>query len=437
MEHRYRRIAAAVAVSALGALFSAGVASAAGFALIEQSVSGLGAAYSGGAAIAEDASTIFYNPAGLTRLSGSQVIGGGHLIVPSAKFHNEGSTHRTGALLRGDDGGDAGKAALVPNLYFSARLTDRTVIGLGINAPFGLETEYNSGWVGRYHAVKSDLMTININPSIAHKLSDQLSFGLGFSVQYAKATLSNAIDFGAALGNPQGADGFVKLSGDNWGFGFNLGLLYEFTPQTRAGIAYRSEVKQKLKGDAEFSGVPAPIAAGPAFKNGAITATIDLPASVSAGFVHQFNPQWTAMADITWTQWDSFNELRITFSNPAQADSVVTTNWRNNYRYSLGVQYSPDTRWTLKTGIAYDHTPIRAAEFRTPRIPDNSRFWTALGAKYRVSDKVNFDAGYAHLFVKDPTVNKTATGEDASRGALRGYWDANVNIASIQLTVLF
>ena len=438
MEHGYRRIIVAVAVSAFFAILSAGIASAAGFALIEQSVSGLGTAYSGGAAIAEDASTIYYNPAGLTRLNGSQVIGGVHVIVPYAQFHNEGSKHVTGAVLRGDDGGDAGKATPIPNVYFSSRLTDRTVVGLGINAPFGLETEYNSGWVGRYHAIKSELMTININPSIAYKMTDQLSVGGGFNAQYIKATLSNAIDFGSFLGIPQGADGSVKLSGDSWGFGFNLGLLYEFTPQTRAGLAFRSKVKQRLSGDAEFSNVPAPIVLGsPAFKNTPISALIDLPATASASFVHQLDSQWTIMTDVTWTQWDSFNELRIHFTNPFQPDAVVTTNWRNTFRYSIGAQYALDNRWTLKTGIAYDQTPIRSDQYRTPRIPDNSRFWTSLGAKYRVSNSLNIDAGYAHLFVSDPKVDKAAVGEDALRGALRGYWDANVNIASIQLTLLF
>jgi long-chain fatty acid transport protein len=442
MGHRYRRILAALAALTLFVFLLAGIASAAGFALIEQSVSGLGTAFSGGAAIAEDASTIYYNPAGLTRLSGSEVIGGVHVIVPYAKFHNEGSKHVTGLPLRGADGGDAGKATPIPNLYFSSRLTDRLAVGLGINTPFGLQTDYDSGWVGRYHALKSDLMTININPSVAYKVNDHLSVGGGLNAQYIKATLTNAVDFGTISAMhgipgsiPQGQDGLAKLTGESWGFGFNFGLLYEFTPQTRAGLAFRSKVKQKLTGDAEFSGVPTLLAT--AFPNCTISSNIDLPASAAASFAHQLNSQWTVMTDITWTQWDSFNELRIKFNNPALTDSVVTTDWRNTFRYSIGVQYAPDDRWTLKTGVAYDQTPIRSAQYRTPRIPDNSRFWTSLGAKYRLSKSVDIDAGYAHLFVSDPKVDKAATGEDAIRGALKGYWDANVNIASIQLTVLF
>ncbi|HTZ18671.1 MAG TPA: outer membrane protein transport protein [Dissulfurispiraceae bacterium] len=446
MEHRHHRLLAVFAFAILFALLSAGSVSAAGFALIEQSVSGLGTAFSGGAAIAEDASTIYYNPAGLTRLSGPQVISGVHVIVPYAQFHNQGSYYMAlpgHPLIAGNDGGDAGGAVPIPNFYFSTRINDRLYAGLGINAPFGLQTNYDSGWVGRYHALKSDLMTININPSVAYKVTDQLSVGAGVSAQYIKATLTNAVDFTTIMTgilhaySPQ-PDGFASLTGDSWGYGYNFGLLYEFTPQTRAGLAFRSKVKQKLTGDVTFAGVPGFITSNtPLFQNCSISAFLDLPASASASFVHQFNSQWTVMADITWTQWDSFNELRIKFANPYQPDSVVTTDWRNTFRYSIGAQYAPVDRLTLKTGIAYDQTPIRSAQYRTPRIPDNSRFWTAVGVNYKVSNSVSVDAGYAHLFVADPSTNKADPVEDVTRGALQGYWDANVNIASVQVKVLF
>ncbi len=171
---------------------SAGSAFAAGFALVEQSMSGLGNAYAGGAAGAEDASTIFYNPAGMTRLNGQQLIVGTHVVMPSVKFHNEGSTHVTGLPLSGGNGGDGGVTKPVPNLYYSRKVSDKFSVGMGINAPFGLATDYDKNWVGRYHAVESDVLTVNINPSIAYKITDNLSFGAGFNVQYMKAKLSNA-----------------------------------------------------------------------------------------------------------------------------------------------------------------------------------------------------------------------------------------------------
>jgi len=139
---------------------------AAGFALVEQNASGLGNAYAGQAASAQDASTIFFNPAGMTLLPDAQLVVAGHLIQPSAKFSGTFS-----APVGGGQGGDAGGLAFVPNLYFALPLTSSVSLGVGINAPFGLKTDYDAGWVGRFQALKSDLKTINVNPSIAWKLN--------------------------------------------------------------------------------------------------------------------------------------------------------------------------------------------------------------------------------------------------------------------------
>ena len=456
MKGLFGRVAkAAIVVAAV--LFSAGSALGAGFSLIEQGVAGLGNAYAGGAASADDAATIFFNPAGMTRIANQQAVVGAHLIMPTAAFHNEGSTHvlqaKTGVPLLGGNGSDAGVAKLAPNFYYVRKMGDRLALGLGVNSPFGLATDYESSWVGRYHALESDVVTININPSVAYKVTDHLSVGGGLDIQYISATLSNAIDFGTldavgafqALGLapgalklvPQAADGYVRVEGNDWSFGYNLGLLYEFNENTRVGAAYRSSVKHTLKGEAEFSGVPSGLAPFPVFKNGGVSADIKLPDSFSVSVAHRITPQWTVMADVTWTDWSVFNELRVKFDNPAQADSVTVTDWRDSYRYSLGVTYAPGGRWTYRAGVAYDETPIPDTQHRTPRIPDGNRLWTAAGLGYKISKVMTVDVGYAHLFIKDPVINKTPTGEDATRGGLNGTYDAYVNIASAQLTLNF
>ncbi|MBI5100799.1 MAG: outer membrane protein transport protein [Nitrospirae bacterium] len=434
---------------------AAGSSFAAGFALIEQGVSGLGNAYAGGAALAEDASTVFFNPAGMTRLSGGQFLTGGHIIAPSAKFSNEGSTHAlqpvTKAPLAGGNGGDGGVTGFAPNLYATKRLNDRFTVGIGVNAPFGLATEYDNTWVGRYHAIKSEMMTININPSVAYKANEKLSLGAGISAQYIKATLSNAIDFGLldAAGMlpgvpkgalhlvPQMADGIATMEGDSWGIGFNLGLLYEMDPNTRMGVAYRSRIKQSLSGTVDFTGAPAPLAG--VFGHDTITADITLPDTLSASIARQVSPEWTVMGDVTWTNWSLFEELRVNFDSPAlkPRPSVTTTDWKDNFRYSLGLTYAPKNSWTYRLGLAYDRTPIKNAQLRTPRIPDGSRTWVALGVGRKISDSMSFDVGYAHLFVSDPVIAKTPTGEDASRGGLTGTYSAHVDIISAQLTIRF
>lgn len=231
MKQRYLSLLAGIAM-----LVPASMASASGFALIEQSASGLGNAYAGGAAAAEDASTVFYNPAGMIRLKGQQVSGVLHYIVPSATFEGTGRNVLNTAYT-GGNGGDAGGGKLVPNLFYTARLNNDVAIGLGISSPFGLVTEYDKSWVGRYHAVTSDVMTININPSVAYRINEQLSVGAGLNAQYFQAELSSMIDGGlsayigsgynnaylATVSNPH-SDIYGDLKGDSWGFGYNLGL---------------------------------------------------------------------------------------------------------------------------------------------------------------------------------------------------------------------
>jgi long-chain fatty acid transport protein len=439
-------------------LFLAGQqASAAGFGITEQSVSGLGNAFAGGSASAEDASTVFLNPAGMTRLQGTRFTAGLHYIMPSTKFSNQGSTINPllgGAPLTGGNGGDAGVDALVPNLYYVRDINERWKFGLGIGAPFGLSSSYDDDWVGRYHALDSELKTININPALAVKLNDQVSLGFGISAMYSEARLTNAVDFSAgclgsaplatcgALGltTPQGTDGEAEVQGDDWGFGFNIGLLWQATDATRIGAHYRSRTKHTLEGDADFvypSAGAVTFATGAGLIDGAdVTADLTTPDSFSVSIYHDINPQWAVMADYTWTNWSVFDELRIEFDTGA-SDSVVTTDWNDTDRFSVGLNYRHNSAWLWRAGVAYDEGATPDAARRTPRVPDEDRTWLAVGFNYQPSDNMNIDVGYTHLWVDDARVQKQAVGEDAGRGALRGEWDADVDIISAQVNWQF
>ena len=383
----------------------AGLTHAAGFALIEQNASGLGNAFAGQAASAQDASTIFFNPAGMTLLPDRQLVVAGHLIKPQAEFSGTSN-------IGGGDGGDAGGLALVPNAYFAYRLTPDIHVGIGMNAPFGLKTEYDSTWAGRTQAIKSELKVINLNPSIAWKASESLSLGAGLSLQYAKATLTNLA----------GAAGLATIEGDDYSWGFNLGALWQLSDATRIGLAYRSEVEQKLEGTAQFSVVSA--------LNGPVTADLTLPDSASLSLLHKLSPRLELLADITWTGWSDFHELRIKRTTGATL-GLTPENWSDNYRYSVGANYRLNDQLTLRGGVAYDETPVSDA-FRTARIPDESRTWVAFGAQYRLSGKSAIDVGYAHLFVQDARINKTESGV-----VLTGTYDASVDILSAQFTHSF
>jgi long-chain fatty acid transport protein len=435
-------------------LTTANSAGASGFAIIEQGVGGLGSAYAGSAALADDASTIFFNPAGMTYLSGQHVEVGGHYIVPRARFTNQGSTLSPalpapigGLPLSGDNGGDGGESAFVPNLYYALSLNEDLKVGIGLLAPFGLTTKYNRTWVGRYHGVESRLHMLNINPSIAYRLNPSLSLGGGISIQRVEATLGNAVDFGtlfaSSLGTtPQDADGYAEIEGDDWGYGFNLGLLYSPAERARFGLAYRSGIRHRIEGDADFdypSEAVATAAAAPGVRlvDGDVKADVDLPATLALSAAYEVHPQWVLLADLTWTQWSQLEELRIRFDSGA-ADNVTTHDWTDTWRYAVGALFRADRRWHLRAGLAFDETPVPNSERRTPRIPDEDRIWTTIGSGYQFNPLMDLNLSYAHIFIQDPKIDKTGTeAEDLLRGALVGEYDAGVDIISLNLRIHF
>ncbi len=453
-------VSLAVALAAVG--FS-GSAMAAGFALTEQSASSLGNAFAGGAAFTDDASGQYFNPAIMTELSGTQTSIAAHDIVPSSKPSDAsaktvtlGNAPYTGSL---DDGG---VSAVVPNLYFVSDLNPQTKFGLSITVPFGLSTDYSNDWIGRYHGIKSSVETININPAIAFKVNERLSVGGGISAQQVKAELTSAVDSasiclaaqatgkvpagtcaGVGLGTTPGnnaVDSYAKIKGDSWSYGFNLGLLFKPMEGTRIGASYRSAINQKLTGDATFTNSTAfstflTAISSQAFTNTSDSAYLRLPAMLSVSAVQAVGPKMDVMGDVTWTQWNRFKELRVSYGNPAQPDSVTTENWRNTLRYSLGLTYKANDRMKLRGGVAYDQTPVPDDAHRTVRLPDSNRTWLAFGMSYAASQQLSFDAGYAHLFMKDAHVNNTTEASIAQN--LQATYKSSVDILSAQMNYKF
>ena len=394
-------------------------AEAAGFALIEQNASGMGNAYAGGSAIAEDASTIFFNPAGMTYIQGTQAVGALHLINPNAEFNDKGSIKAAGFPPKGGEGPNAGDLAFVPNLYLMTEINPSVKIGVGVSAPFGLKTEYDDKWIGRFQADKSEVKTININPSIAFKVNDQLSLGFGVSVMRAEATLTRQVNRVVA------SETDVEIKGHDWGYGFNLGAIYQATADTRIGMAYRSKVEQHLEGKSSSPRVAA--------LNTNVKADVTLPENFSVSAFSRLNDTWDLMGDVTWTRWSQFKELRIDFAN-ATLDAVTPENWENTMRYSVGVNYHYSDAIKLRAGLAYDEEAIKD-EFRTARIPGNDRKWVSLGAGWQVSPASKLDIGYSHLFISDATVNDDQRAATKGRnGLLRGDFEGSVDILSMQYT---
>ena len=441
----------AAAVVAVWAALGAQGVHAAAFGLTEHGASGLGNAYAGGSAAALDPSTVFFNPAGMTRLPGIRIAGALLGVAPSIEFDNQGSFGNGGrpispAAGSDPDGGNAGTTVAIPNLYYTHQINDRVTAGLAIDAPFGLKTEYDDGWVGRYHAINSDLVTVNLNPSIAVKVSDSLSLGAGVSAMYADVELTRDLDACALvpprLGGPLPGrcDLSSKVTGDDWGFGFNLGLLWSPTESTRLGLSYRSRVEQRLEGKGHFdysAATPAVLRSGleaSGLVDGtSASADLTLPDSISLSLYHEISPDWAVMADVTWTEWSLVDTIVIDFDTGARSE--LDLNYKDSFRYSLGVSYAPPGRWTWRAGLAYDEEPVRNDRTRTPRLPGNDRFWVALGAGYSWNEDLTVDVGYAHLFVDDTRIRNTVTDfNGAVSETLVGEYDLAVDVFGLQAT---
>lgn len=422
---------------------------AAGFALNEMSAAAIGSAFAGAGATAADATTLYYNPAGLSQLRGRQFSVTGSAIRPSIRFENQGSVTATGAPLSGGNGGDAGSWAPVPALYYSAELGPSWRFGVGLQSAFGLKTDYDNGWAGRYQALKSELTTFNLNPTLAYAVNDRLSIGIGISAQYAKVELSRAVDFGSvcagALGLarcapigflPQAKDGKVILDGKDWAYGFNLGLLYAPNAGTRFGLAYRSSIRHKLSGgDARFdkpAGLPGPLAAATAFTDTSVTAGLDLPETVNFSAYTELNSKWALLGDINWTRWSRFDELRVQFGNGAP-DSVTKESWRNTTRVGAGFNYRYNVAWLLRGALSYERSPVLDA-FRTPSVPDSSRKILAFGLQYKPTAQSAWDFGVAHIFINDASIDRA---DLPLNGRLVGTYRNDVNIVSLQYSKAF
>jgi long-chain fatty acid transport protein len=445
-----------------------GTAFASGFQLLEQNASGLGNAYAGSAAVAEDASTIFYNPAGMTLLEGRQFSVGVNAIRPSAKFSNSASIMPTGITTVGGDGGDAGDWNMVPNAYLTVPVTDKIVLGLGIGAPFGLKTEYDAGWIGRFRATKSEIKTLNVNPSIAFKLNDTVSIGVGANYQKFNAELDNAVNLSGALlqamapggllnpfaglaGAVGNIEGTAKMTGSDSAWGYNVGAMFTLSPQTRIGLSYRSVIKYTVTGDVVFTN-PTVVATAPitpfaaatfnaaiaaSTANGPVNLSIKMPDTFIASAYQRIDDRWEMMGDLSWTGWSKIQSLDV-YRASGTLLSRTPENFRDTWRVAFGGTYRYSDLWKIKMGIAYDQTPVRD-DARTPRLPDNNRTWLSVGAQYKPGKDSTIDFGYSYLYVPNTSSNNTggSATSTAASGALVGSYKESVNILGVQYTQKF
>jgi long-chain fatty acid transport protein len=446
--HRTTRLSA-LALGIVGALaFGHGHAS--GFQLKENSVKSLGSAFSGSAVATNDTSVVVNNPAMMTRFTGTAVQSDLSLIDVDAEFTG-GGTDVLGRPLSGGNGGDAGDLAAVPALSLVHKFDNGVALGAMVHAPFGLKTEYERDWVGRYFAVESDVRIVNLTLSAALDIvPERFSVGAGLVFSRADVTLSKAVDFGTGLfaalppaarpfapafARPQGSDGFAEIGGADNGIGWVIGASLRPTDKLTIGFSHQSEIDYDLRGEADWT-VPAQArasldAAGraPLFQDGAVTADLTTPATTMLAVSYQLTDAFKLQTTYAETGWESLQEVRINFANP-DPDSVEEFNWDTTRFMALGGEFKLNDAWTLRAGYAYDETPT-TIQYRTPRLPDEDRKWYSLGATWQFSDALQLNFAYTHISPDQPVNVIINTPVSAGGQRLSGTYDSAVNIVGV------
>ena len=369
-------------------------AEAAGFQLNEHSAAGLGRAFAGEAAIADDASVIARNPAAMSKLTRPELSIVGTYVVPDVKVEgqlvNLDEAETMGSLKEDKVAGEE----VIPALYYVHPLDDQWALGFGIFSNFGLSTNYSSKSNITAIADKSAITTININPSISWRACDNFSLGLGFDAMYVDATLSSS--YPRALGSQR----IFKMDGDDWAYGWNAGMFWEVSENTRIGLSYRSRIKTKIEGkvksDAdEFKA---------RWNNKKGYVKLDMPETAEFSVWQRLSDETAIHVSAMWIGWSSLKEIapKLNDGTPFPKDPLK---WKDTWRYSAGLTHDLRQDWILRAGVAYDETPT-SDKHRTYRIPDTDRMWYTLGASWKVSQEQSIDFGYAYLHGKKVDVKQ-------------------------------
>ncbi|BAW00154.1 OmpP1/FadL family transporter [Lysobacter enzymogenes] len=445
--HRYIRLTA-IALGVAGVI-SFGSASATGFQIRENSVKNQGRAFAGSAVAEKDASVVSNNPAAMVNLDTTTVRVDVTAIDLTAKFSGGGTAAAGSPLARpltGGNGGDPGDITAVPAMSIVVPLSgsfEKLTLGAQLSAPFGLKTEYENGWVGRYNALESEVKTIDLTLSAAVKLTDRFSVGAGFIYERAEATLTNAVDFGSAICRvspaacltpnpvaapfgPQKNDGTVKVKGDDNGIGWILGFQWKPTDRLSIGYSHRSEIDHDLEGTVTFT-KPGNVSAllGAAgitqYNTGPGGAKLTTPSTDTLSVSYAFNEQFRMMFDAQKTDWHSLQSVNIVRANGTPVASEQFQ-WDDSMMYALGAEYDLNDRFTLRGGVAKDETPTNDTH-RTPRLPDNDRTLYSVGLTWNANEHISVDAAYTRIQIDSPDVNVVSTSGSTLVGKFKGHAD--------------
>ena len=404
-----------------------------GFQLSDHSVTSLGRAHAGYGVVGDDASAAHYNPAGMTLLDHQVQLGISRNLV-SAKFKDDGTSSFSG------DDEDGTTNASVPNFHYVVPVGDGVFFGLSITAPFATHTKYSDDFIGRYNGLETQITTKDINPSIAFKLNENVSFGMGISYQTFDTTLS-------AFGNPALPEpNQIEITGNSDGYGYNLGLMFELNDDHRLGLGYRSEINHNISGDIEFSGgfATTPVVLPPLVivdTTGKFNATSDFtsPATAYLGYHGGLTNRFSISLGARWTEWSSLDEIIIDAPTALATQQIaIETQWDNSMTYMLGGDYHLNNQLTFRAGLGIDETPV-PDDFRSARTVDSDRTWYALGAGYKATNKLTLDFALRYITLEDAPVNQTIEySPPVGNQTLNGeYTDMSITTYAIQANYRF
>ena len=399
-------------------------ARAGGIILYEVATPDVGLASAGYAARADDASTLFKNPAGMSRLEGAQFQGGLQALYGSVSFSPDGSTLVDGG---GSDGGNAIGWLPGGSLFVVAPLGEKWRVGLGSLSYFGLMEDYDDNWVGRYYVQQSALLGMSVMPSVSFQATEWLSIGAGLNAMYGY------FDTDVAVNNPIiDADGQMTLKDTTWGFGANVGVMIQASEKTRFGVTYLSAVDLDFSDTPSFSGLSpglSAILANPSKLNLGMT----VPQSVMVSAYHALNDQWALLADFGWQDWSQFGNVQVGIESGAT--TTLNLKYQDTWHGALGAQYRASDKWLLSGGVAFDSSAV-TDENRTVTVPMGQGWRFGLGAQYQLSQAVNIGGAYTFMWVGDMSVDQGTAG--GWRGRVSGSYDsAWFSIATINLTWKF
>lgn len=458
-----------------------------GYKLLEQSVSSMGNAYAGRGAQITDATLVYSNPAALTQLKGEHVSGGVNLIHVRTRYDEATAVNARGLEVAGRDAGKVLLSELVPFGFYSQQINEHVTWGFGVFAPFGLSSDYQQDWVGRYFADETAVKVVSIQPAIGYQLTDWFSIGAAVSVNRAEGTLSKYKDHsglcelgsgitqlvGQDISNPAFCDSHYNVSGNDIALGYTVALHAEPMQGTRLALIYHSAVRYTLQGDSVITNAPiTALTAGNTSGLVSIAANLPLLDSASGRFAardqlteksrlalttpatftisadQQLTQALSIQASVLWTGWSKFQSIDILSNTDSPSISTSTSlqlgsagyigyipqHWHDSWSASLGATYQVNPQFIWRSGLAYDENPIRSRN-KTARIPTSDRIWLTAGFNYQLSAASSLDLAYGYLFMDEVAIDEVeyaVNGQRLNQAQLQANYRNKAHVIALQ-----